>query len=728
MPPVMVDGAPGAATQTIGAVDAPSTVYEVGPTIIDLTNPGGTANPYRAVSILPSVDAPAIDAFGLANIPGSGKGFRVRGETPQHGANNLTIEGLPIAGVNPGPGLLSLLSNENVSSIRLYQGPVPSDVSSFTTNAGVLDMRLRWPEKKAGAEFSQSFGSSYFLRSFGRVDSGDLFNGTTNVFVSGSWTDADLWRGPGDGANGNVNISAGLSTRIENFEGKAFLLYNDMRQNTYRPLTYTQVQNLAAYQYYGYSNDPAALNNYYRNNRQSFATWLALAELSYAFTDNLRVVVKPFFANENGDYWDALGSGRVRDWRIDHNWYGLTAEAQGRFGASEIKGGYWLTSLGLPGPPTAWKTYAPTATGGLMSPMWAILAQETSRNRFQSVYTQLDHDFGGARLEAGARYVWNDMPGINAYSTTGVGALDYDAALAASSGVVAANSVGSKMSGAFLPYMALSYDLTPELQLRGSVGGNYGAPSYDVWPAYQQNVAAFRAAGLSADQLWRQLKLETTAAVDFGFRWTHAFDGFGDVSIEPTGYFSRSSNRNVVYDNGVGVSYGQNVGETRNAGGQLLGRWRPRDDLDFFAAVGYTSNQFVENLPVLATASAATVAAANVVGTQLPNVPQWTASFGGTWRWNGFSATPVVNFVSGRWGDTAQTQYVSGYATVDLNLAYSYAMPYGTLEASVALTNLFDARYIGFINNGYYQQSALGGAFYYPGAPRAVVGRIAVKL
>lgn len=40
-----------------------------------------------------------------------------------------------------------------------------------------------------------------------------------------------------------------------------------------------------------------------------------------------------------------------------------------------------------------------------------------------------------------------------------------------------------------------------------------------------------------------------------------------------------------------------------------------------------------------------------------------------------------------------------------------------------SITNIFDKAYIGFINNGYFQQSSAAGAIYYPGAPRTVGGR-----
>nr|WP_244406296.1 TonB-dependent receptor [Methylocella silvestris] len=241
------------------------------------------------------------------------------------------------------------------------------------------------------------------------------------------------------------------------------------------------------------------------------------------------------------------------------------------------------------------------------------------------------------------------------------------------------------------------------------------------------NAAAFAAKGITANQLWQQIKLETSAALDAGLRWTHEVSGLGVFSIEPTGYVSRNDDKGVTYDPGIGIQYAQNVGQSLAYGAQLLGRWKPIDTLDIFASMSYDRNVFVSNPPVLAGASAATVAGANVTGTQLPNVPEWTAALGGTWRYGDFAFTPVANFTGSRWRDTTRTQYLSGYATVDLNFTYQFKLPAAKLEASLTISNLFNAQYIGFMNNSYFQQSTLTNAFYYPGAPRAVVGKIAMK-
>ena len=207
-------GEPGDDKQKEGIIGAPanspSTTYTVNPQGIQLATGGGGTNPIRAISFLPSVDAPAIDPYGLANLPGGSKGLRIRGELSQHGNSITLVDGLPVSAVNPGPGITWLIDNENLKQIVLYEGPVPSNVSSYFTLPGVIDSQLRWPEKRVGGEISQSVGSSSFLRTFARVDTGEILNGTTKVFVSGSWTDADVWRGVGKDPQGKAGFALGI--------------------------------------------------------------------------------------------------------------------------------------------------------------------------------------------------------------------------------------------------------------------------------------------------------------------------------------------------------------------------------------------------------------------------------------------------------------------------------------------------------------------------------------
>ena len=130
-----------------------------------------------------------------------------------------------------------------------------------------------------------------------------------------------------------------------------------------------------------------------------------------------------------------------------------------------LKLGYWFESSDPPGPPTAWRMYNPTASGGLGTASWAILADTTQRHLFNSVYALADHQFGQLKVEAGARYVQETLPAINEYNTAGIGNVSYSTALSQSKGIIANRSVGSFDIGEFLPFLALTYPLHHNLDM-----------------------------------------------------------------------------------------------------------------------------------------------------------------------------------------------------------------------------------------------------------------------
>ncbi|MBB4200046.1 hypothetical protein CCR94_04405 [Rhodoblastus sphagnicola] len=707
--------------------DGAATVYDAAGNGVDFGADNGGSNVLRTVSNLPSVDAPAIDPYGAANIPNGFKGIRVRGQLSQHGDSLSTVDGVPLAGVNPGVGAMFMIPNEDVARTTLHQGPIAPNVLSYFNSAGVIDAQIAWPKDKMGGEISQSVGSYHFLRTFARVDSGLLFNNTTKFFLSGAWSDADKWRGTGKSPDGKGDFTAGVETRPnESLDIKALVAHTQVDQNTYAALTYAQASNLAKYRFYDFSGIPVAGNtsNWYGYNRQSLNVWSAFTEIAWKINGDTTLTLKPYFFHEDGYYLDAASTTVARQWLIDHNFYGGVAELKTRAWTTDFTLGYWGGAGELPGPPTAQKQFNTNTSGGLSFLKWSMLAQETQPHLYNSIYAMADRRFDDLRVQGGLRYLWQTLAGINAM-TPGAGALDvsYSAALAAST-VNARNSVTPATVGTALPYLALAYDVTPDLTARVSYGVTYTGMALDLWPTYQSSAATLNAKGFNLNQLWHNLKPETDDVVDVGvdLKFTSPI---GAGTFSPTLFYARNHNQNVSYDPGVGVAFAQTIGQSRTLGGQAMVRLEPSDILSFFAAIGYQNVAFVEDLPYWTGASPAVIAATKVKGKLVPDAPLWVSTLGAEARWNDFTLTPIVHIVSDRYGDAAHAQSVAGYATVDLRLAYRRPVDFGELEASVTVTNLFDAAYIGQISSNFYQSTSASAGIYYPGAPRAIVGKLA---
>jgi iron complex outermembrane receptor protein len=545
--------------------------------------------------------------------------------------------------------------------------------------------------------------------------------GGSAMFLSASDTGAYKWRGPGRAPDGRRNVEAGIESHpLERLQCRLYAAYDYMKQDDYRPLTYAQAGDLGVYREYDFapvsSDAPAEAVNYYGYNRQVFADWALLSELRYEFSQETRFVLKPYYERERGAYLDGQASGKVRDWLIAHDSYGLSAELQSRLAGTDLKLGYWWSVLQPPGPPTAWKMYKPDASGGMSFAMWSILAKVETRSQFHNLYLLADHRFDALDLQGGVRVVRETLPGLTEYATMGVGDLSYEEALSASSGPIAARSVGAFSVYQALPFLALDWRLAPRALLKLAAGRNYGAPSFDLWPVYQMNAAGFAARNLSADALWHGIRPETADAVDLGLRL-----GEADSYLEPTLFYSSNRHKSVAYDPGIGIAYSQNVAHTRAYGAQLAGAWKPLAALSLFGTLSWDRNVFAGDLPRLDGTALA------VSGLQLPDTPQWLASAGAEWRWRGLRLAPRMHYSGARYGDTQQTQRLGGYTVVDLDLGYERKLPFGRFDASLSFINLFDRDYIGFINASYYQLLSSSSAIYYPGAPFTVVGRVALN-
>lgn len=692
-----------------------STTYRIEGDAVNLLSYKGGSNPYTVIDRLPSVNYHSLDPYGLANIPGGNKGLRIRGELSTHGSTG-TVDGLPLTGINPGPGYQWLFDLDNIGAVSLQQGPISPDRFNFFTTGGALNSEILWPKAESALVARQAFGAFNFKRSFLRIDTGELPD-SSKLFLSASYTDVDKWRGPGKSPSDRFNIEAAWSRQLgEHGNGKLLFAYNDADAHNYRPLTYAQASNLGTWQYFDYSDNPQDGINYFENNRQSFENWTLIGEFDYDFGKAGHLTVKPYYLSENGEYLNGMSNGKVRRWLIDHDWYGVTAEWQTQIAATDIKLGFWWESSEPPGPPTAWKFYTPTDRGTLTNAKWSILADTTTRHQFYNVYALFEHGFGALTAQAGVRYVHETLPGFDFYNGTGLGDLSLDEALAQSSGVIKARSVSSFGFDEFLPFIAFDYAFSRHTNLKLSFGRNYGAPAFDVWPVYQQKSAIFLAQGITADQLWHSIKPETSEALDIGIN-LHA----GTAYFAPTVYYARHHHKKVSYDSGLGVTYSHNNGESQAYGVQLAAGWSPRSDLDLFATASYNRNVFVKDLPMDDGSTQ------SVKDKQLPDTPIWLASAGATWRYKGLDISPLMHYSGSRYADTRHSQKIEDYVTFDLNLAYHLNVADTALKMSLSVQNLFNERHIGFVNASYYQLLSDTNAYFYPGAPRTISGAVSLE-
>lgn len=696
-------------------------------TLTTFTGPGQT-NPYKALNLLPSVNAEGTDPYGLVQDQNN---LRVRGQAgTTYNRLSRTIDGLPI-GINIGNGSMgNFLDMENLSSMSLERGAIAADRGfGFGNSAGALDMTVLGPAKTMGATLSQHYGSFGFTRTFGRFDTGESPLLGTRFFGSFSYSQADKWRGKG--YTERSNFMAGLAQPL--FYGhvriEAYGIYNQFYQDEYRPLSYAQTQDLGNYRNFDYSGErtgiPAKDYAYYDYNKQHMEEWTIFGKLEADLWQGATFVFKPYYAGDRGERYftnvtttpTASTTGFNLNAMSEEQW-GFVTQVEQVLDPVRFKVGYWYQDITAYPPPVAGQKFYTLTKSGYVYKNWSML-NEVGERVFNAPFVQVRGDFGKFHATAGLKYLSATMPWVKTYNTSGVGDVSYRDAVAASSGVIDSRSARPSEKTAWLPNVGVSYDITDTLTARVMYGRNYAYPLQGpLYSVYAKSAKAFAAKGVSLQDLWDDTKLETSDNIDIGLRYNN-----GTFSLAPTLYYAYYHDKQVTaYDPAVGTSYLQSGAEARSIGAELEASWKVLPWLTLFGSGSYTSFQFTKNIN---TALNSTL---HVKGNQVPDVPMWMGKAGFTATYGRFAGTALYRYVDARYGDAQNNERVRPYNIVDLYLRYDLPEVFKTKKCKLTLDvlNLFDERYIGIVRNA--SDDALSSSTtYYPGAPLTVVAGITMQ-
>lgn len=685
-----------------------------------LAGPAQTS-PWKALQLAPSVNYQSADSYGLGNR----MSFRIRGKSSSHVGR--TVNGLPIAGepgFASGKGGGDLFDLENLSSIVLMRGAVPAGSGLGFSNSSVVDLTLRGPERKFGIEASQSGGSDGFRRTFARLDSGQLAAAPVSFFLSASDTAADKWRGPGgqDRSNIEFGLQANLGKRVTiELSG----VHHEVSWDDFRALSSAQAQDLGRYGTLDYNasltGNPTTDASYHRFNRQDYTNDAYLGRATFLVDDDSRLTLKPYYWKESGyslaGSTNVLGSPGVTWWEIVHDTYGFDLRYDSKYAWGDLAVGYWFQSSEAPPPPTAQRVYRITAAGNLVFARWSTLAK-TTRHRYDNPYVSATFRFEDTEVSAGLRYMGYKDPSFTYYLGNTAPDMPYGSVFGYNPQPDPAMFSHGRSFHEWLPNLGITHEWSSTTLLRASYGRAYGRQNWgSIASAYTGNRAAFDAAGIRFDEVWSNLRPEISDNFDLGARFA-----FGSAYVAPTLFHIRYENKQLnLFDPAVGVAYHQSVARASASGLELEVGAMPSNDLDIYFSYAYNRAAYDDDA---ATASNAVV---RVDGKQMQDSPRHSAKIGAVWRVGAWSVAPVLRYIGKRFGDTEELEPVSAHAVADLNIDYELKDVLGLerLGASLAVSNLFDKRYIGIINASDY---AVGGLpTYLPGAPRSVALTVSAK-
>ena len=660
---------------------------------LDAMGTRATVSVYEAINALPGINVESIDPYGLA---AEQKKIRVRGVGGMSQA--MTVTGVPNWGGNPMGPREYIYDTENFESVALYKGAVPADLGTGVgARGGAIELRPRWPETEPGADIGQSFGANQFSRTFLRLDSGALPLTGTRFSLSGSYTDAEKWKGQGDlGPRKNAGIMVSQPIRDKD-EIQIWFNTNDLQQNLYKSLTYAQVKDLGANYEKDYNASLTGIKaqdiNYYDYNRGDYTNHDFLALIPFSFSDLFKLTFKPYYSKEDTEILGGAASmGGVVQHRVrDIQRYGLISQVESRFPWATASLGYWYEANDMVIQTKNYDVLTQAFKG------YGMYTVNEDDGIVHSPFFKLAGKVGAFDWQAGLKYFYYKDPASQGYTWKN-NALVLGADLYRE----------EKTYDELLPSLGLNYRISDGIEVYTSYGRNQIRP-YAYMPLitlYNNNRAAFQDAGVTLNDMFNGYQMEITDSVEVGVRLRNDW-----MEIRPTVFYAKHENLlTTVHDPRVNLNYYQNVGEATGYGVEVETNFFLGDHVTLFFNPTYTSLTYDQNL----TFAGATL---DTDGKQVVDTPEWMIKSGVIFTWGDFEVVPMLRYIDERYGDAENKEKVDSYTVADLKIAYTKKNIsfVEELKLSLDVTNLFDEEYVAFVNA--MDDSRAGATSYSVGAP-----------
>jgi iron complex outermembrane receptor protein len=193
--------------------------------------PAGTS-PLKAIENLPGVNFQASDPYGAYEWSTR---ITVRGFNQNR--LGFTLDGVPLGdmtyGNHNGLHISRAIPSELVDRVALSQGTASIDTASTSNLGGAVQFSSANPEDEFGAQVAQTFGSDSAMRTFLRVDSGELGAGT-RFYLAGVDSSTDKWKGSGDQETRMYTfklvqpVGAGTLTAFYDYSDRVEIDYQDL--------------------------------------------------------------------------------------------------------------------------------------------------------------------------------------------------------------------------------------------------------------------------------------------------------------------------------------------------------------------------------------------------------------------------------------------------------------------------------------------------------------------
>lgn len=666
-----------------------------------------TASPYQNINMLPGVNATSQDATGLFGGTLSVRGFN----SDQIG---FTIDGAPVNDSgNYAVYPQEYVDTENLEQIFVTQGSTDTDAPHIGATGGNIGIVSANPTDYARAKVQQTFGELNMYKSFARLDTGLLLNGTTKAFLSFSKSGVDKWRG--DGKADRNHVDAKIVTKIGQASQISLgVLYNDAVNNFFKRETLSDY-NTKDY-FYDYAttfpgrlaavngtaqNESTSVNgvsraDYYALQVNPFKNTLVNAKGNFQLSDAWRLDVEPYYWHGygNGSFGSTLkestaaGVKGVQDLNGDGdqldtilmykssitktNRPGATVKLNWQNDMHKVAFGLWFERAEH----LQTQPYSKVDANGNPIDIWgeSALALDSNGNiyqgRNQKTITTATQPFvtdtislvnDKLKLTAGVRLPHVVRDGTNYASSTN-----------------ATTYTVSRTYNETLPSLGATYQLSAKQSVFANVTKNFRAPAN--YTLYESGNA-------------QNMLPETAVNIDTGYRFQ------GDMlTSSATVFLTDFKNRQASTKDASGQSVTYNVGDVRDYGIELEAGTRPVNGFSAYGSLTYTNSVMLSDFTTYVSGAPVVLP---TTGKTFVNTPTWLAGIGLSYTKGGFFTDFKTRYTGMRYSTLMNDQQIPGYVTADLSLGYRFKnsgfMKNPMLRVNVA--NLFDTHYLNSIES-----------------------------
>jgi len=664
----------------------------------------GSVNIFKAIELTPSLNIQTDDAYGLG-----GGAIRLRGfDETQIG---VTIDDMPLND----SGNFRLYPHEyadveNLESITVERGAVSKRNPFYVEVGGAIRVRTRPPANKFGITLSEKYGSFNFMRHFIRLDTGYLLGNRNlpKLFVSYSHTEADKWKGPGKYPDYRDHYTVGISHKVGRLFWEFYYDKNVQLNYFYRGFSFNELSNDSIFRRRDYTDRllfPNIGTNlsqnrfYYKFYKNPYTNQQLRANIELDITNSVKLSLKPYMWIGRGSGTSAtIGGGNIL-FRESFNYTdrpGAIAELKFELPKdSRLFLGYWYEYADL-------KQWQPsrrvivnpdgTFTLSLTGFQYNYIQRTKTITNTPYLFFESKGLLDKMDINLGVRFA-SVKRDFKSYKTTPPPVLPYypeDGIYDDPRLTLDPRLSYEKTYRKTLPSFGVGYQFTNFAYGYFAYAKNFRVP---------QNFLGTIPSSVSAQFVADQLKPEEADNYDLGLRFD--FDRF---YIAPSVYYVKYKDRliRIADPTDPNLIYLRNAGKVDAYGAELELGFVPVSSVSIYTSFSYNEAKFKDESFYDGNTRY------NIKDKTVPDTPKYMVKLGSRFQVIGFRISPSVQYIGSRYGNLINTEKVSSYTLVNLNVQRKV---YKGIDLFVDVVNLTDKKYVGRISPGTTSGT------YYAGAP-----------